>query len=293
MIVTGCGGSGEEPPLGQVPTIESSVDVGRLTLPLDPFSDSLALVDLVGRATDHLVQNCMQGYGLSWPRYLQAVDPTRPEHLRRWGINDPAEAVQYGYLPAEVIARRGQPEPPAPSPVTPDADAVAVGRVSEFHGITVPPGGCFGEANRQLSPGKAATVMGDVGLGRRLANEAYEHSLDDSRIKALFKRWSTCMHDAGYRYQRPFDASGDPAWSELDTEQRPTDQEISTATADIECRLQINLVGTWYAVEAAYQTKALNRHRSELEEEAMAIRSLERRARDVLADGVVAKSPGG
>lgn len=282
MTVAGCsGGPPTEPPHGEVPTIRSGKDVAALALPLDPYSDNLAFVDLLERASDHLVQRCMQRYGLTWPRYIPAADAARPEHLRRWGIADPDEAARFGYLPAELIASRGQ-RPPTPPPISPDAESVALGRVGEFRGVVVPEGGCFGAANRHLNGTSEGQTMEDVGLGRRLANESYEYTLEDSQVKDLFKRWSTCMRKAGYHYDKPFDASGDKAWTRTDQELRPTSRERETAMADVACRLEINLVGNWYAIEVAYQSRALEAHRAALEKESERLRATERRARQVL-----------
>lgn len=111
---------------GPVPVIRSSADVGELTLPLDPFMDNLAFIDLIERATDVLVQQCMRRFGLTYPAYLPADNPNRPEHLRRWGIADPAEARQYGYVPPYI---HDMSETPPAGPVSQEADDVAVGRV--------------------------------------------------------------------------------------------------------------------------------------------------------------------
>lgn len=284
MSLLGCMGMDcigeDEPRLGAVPVVRNEADVRRLALPLDPYMDNLAFVDLVERASDVLVQECMGRYQLTWPRYLPAGDPDRPEHLRRWGITDADEAAQHGYLSQAVIAARD--DPPSPS-VSADAVAVAVGRVREFNGLAVPEGGCFGKANRRMSGSEGPGTRTDVGIGRRLSNEAYGYTLRDSRMKRLFARWSDCMKREGLHYERPWDASGDPAWSEVDTDRRPTADEVATARVDIKCRLELNLVGTWYAVDVGYQTRALNENREQLEHARDLLLATERRAREVLS----------
>lgn len=282
MILAGCSGTGDSskpPPIGNIPVIRGSADVAKLTLPLDPYTDNLAFIDLIERATDALVQKCMRRFGLTYPAYLPADNPNRPEHLRRWGIADPDEARQYGYVPSHVLRMK---EVPPPGPVSREADDVAAGRVTEYRGQAVPDRGCFGEAADILSGGRSPGVIGDVALPRRLANESYEYAVKDSRVTAAYKQWATCMRVAGFGYRSPMDASENPEWTDLDLRSRPTKKEIETATADAHCRVKVNLVGIMYAVESAYQQRALDKHRAEVEREGAQLRAMEQEARVIL-----------
>lgn len=281
-MVSGCSGllTQGEPELGAVPVIRGNEDLGQLRLPLDPYMDDLAFIDLTERAADVLAQRCMRRFGLEYPRYRPAKHPDRPEHLRRWGVADPAEVARNGYVPQEALDL--EPEPETPS-VSPDADAVAAGLVSEYHGLAVPDGGCFGEAADILAGEPALRIQSDAPLPRRLSNESYEHALNDSRVKEAFKGWRKCMQAAGFRYRMPTDASGDSAWNGPLNE-RPTQQELATAKADIACRLEINLVGIMAAVDAAYQQRALETNREAVERAGARLRAMEARAREVLGE---------
>ena len=53
----------------------------------------------------------------------------------------------------------------------------------------------------------------------------------------------------GYHYATPYDASGDQQWNTP----APSAKELLTASTNVACKAQTNLVGTWYAVEAALQ----------------------------------------
>lgn len=90
------------------------------------------------------------------------------------------------------------------------------------------------------------------------------------------------MKSAGFTYRNPLDASGDPEWSDLDVRSRPTKKEIETATADANCRVEVNLVGIMYAVESAYQQRALEEYRTEVEREGARLRAMEEKAREIL-----------
>ncbi len=91
------------------------------------------------------------------------------------------------------------------------------------------------------------------------------------------------MQAAGFRYRMPTDASGDSAWNGPLNE-RPTQQELATAKADIACRLEINLVGIMAAVDAAYQQRALETNREAVERAGARLRAMEARAREVLGE---------
>jgi hypothetical protein len=135
-----------------------------------------------------------------------------------------------------------------------------------------------------LSGGKSRGSIGGVPLARRLANESYEHAMHDPRVKKASRRWAACMRAAGYRYRFPLEANENPAWTELDLRNRPTEDEITTATADADCRVRVNLVGIMYAVERAYQQRALDRHRADVEAAGARLDAMVQRAREVLGE---------
>jgi hypothetical protein len=53
----------------------------------------------------------------------------------------------------------------------------------------------------------------------------------------------------------------DPRWSSNDSA-GPSKPEIATATADVTCKDNSGLVGTWHAADVQYQTRAVEQHSS-------------------------------
>lgn len=70
------------------------------------------------------------------------------------------------------------------------------------------------------------------------------------------------MHDKGFDYSTPANAIGDPRFQSAAT---VSALEISTAKADVTCKMHVNLVGVWSAVETAYQVRLINQNRAALD----------------------------
>ncbi|MFI9307187.1 hypothetical protein [Streptomyces triculaminicus] len=189
----------------------------------------------------------------------------------RYGITNAREASVHGFAPpgsprtqtsrredppltAEMTLVLGGTDEPGVMPGSQDAKGG-----QRVNGQTVPDGGCFGEAMDSL---KARNKWGggDAPLARRIAAESFEHSRQDQRVTAAFTRWSQCMRDRGFTYADPLAAGDDPAWKTP----TPSARERTAATATAECKRTHNVVGIWWTVEAAYQLREINRHRSEL-----------------------------
>ena len=119
----------------------------------------------------------------------------------------------------------------------------ATGDLRDADGDKLPQGGCIGEADWTLG-GAQPPAPADV-------LDVYKSAESDSRVQDAWKSWSTCMKDAGYDYKSPWEPNN-AKWPE-----QVSQKEIDTAVDDVKCRQSTNLVGTWMAVEAAYQRKAL------------------------------------
>jgi hypothetical protein len=65
------------------------------------------------------------------------------------------------------------------------------------------------------------------------------------------------MAEAGFRYADPLAVAADPAFSA-----RIDQHQLDVAVADIGCKSSTNLVGTWFTVESAYQTRAIRANRA-------------------------------
>ncbi len=256
------GQNGAEPPLVAVPANLTYTD---MVLPLDAYLPSAQTQALWQQAGEVLTRDCMRRYGLDWPS-RPAVVSARPRHDRRYGIADLRQAQAYGYrVPVEPDAKAEPAEAsepgvsaavPRPVQLTEDQRAVAEGRVKSLHGIAVPEGGCLELAQRALTAG--APDVGSAASGTALPLEL-EGGLTgrierDSRLRKVWADWSACMAARGFRYRDPWAANDDPRWSGATA----PDLEIATATADVYCRQETNLIGVWYAVEAAYQEQVIS-----------------------------------
>ncbi|MEV7028097.1 hypothetical protein AB0O00_39010, partial [Kitasatospora sp. NPDC093558] len=135
----------------------------------------------------------------------------------------------------------------------------APGSAAEFQGKGLPPGGCIGAAQKELTSHGGTGRDADVAVG--VNYEGFERSTADPRVKAVFQDWSHCMGERGYTYATPGDALKDSRWPATTT---PSAEEIATATADVECKARTNVVGVWFTVETAYENELIRQHLSEL-----------------------------
>jgi hypothetical protein len=91
------------------------------------------------------------------------------------------------------------------------------------------------------------------------------------------------MRRAGFSYRTPWDANDDPRWwVDQDT---ASDPEIATATADVGCREDANLVGLWYAVETAHQTRLIEENSEQLRALEQYLAVYRRNVAEVVAGG--------
>ncbi|MFF4345063.1 hypothetical protein ACFY00_34735 [Kitasatospora sp. NPDC001540] len=205
-----------------------------------------------------LIASCVKRFGLD---YSPAKTSEKPDPMaRRYDLTDARSAAARGYH------REGDPVAggtgPSPRELPPDVQAVlgngraapggpsAAPRPSTtaVNGTAVPEGGCFGEADDALTAGGG--VIQDQPLADEINGRDYEKSLADSRVRDVFRRWSECMGKKGHPYGTPIDAVSDERWRTAS----PSEVEIATATADVDCKQQTDLVGVWFTVESEYQS---------------------------------------
>ena len=240
-----------EPELGVLPRIESYDDV---VFPLDsyhmPPEQRIALV----RADDTLVRDCMRRYGFDFELPVRTIEP-KLEKNRIIGLVDADEAAQFGYKPAWFAeysrrvdnAKSKQAEWPAEM-----MNVLNGNGPSKVNGVAVPEGGCNEEARRRLDRNMVESAE-DENFVLRLEWISGELTQHDSRLKAAFANWRDCMHEAGYNYDDPWQANGDPAFAE----EQVSAHEIAVATTDVACRNKHNVNGIWVAVRSAYQHKLI------------------------------------
>ncbi|MFJ4670615.1 hypothetical protein [Kitasatospora purpeofusca] len=253
----------EPPPIGDVPRL-SRVD--DRTLPIEAYLLSGEQFRQLDTAQGVLVTRCVQGFGLDY----SAPTPTAPATTQTSHRYDPVEISDVstnGYHSPDPD--RGKKPGAAPS-VSPDVTTVlgaglgpdgraAPGTATEYRGKKLPSGGCIADAQRQLTARGGTGRDADVAVG--VNYEGFERSRQDPRVVAVFQDWSRCMAERGYSYGTPGDALKDPRWGATAT---PSAEEIATATADVECKARVNVVGVWFTVESAYEQELIRLKQPEL-----------------------------
>ncbi|MFD9336235.1 hypothetical protein ACFWBF_17755 [Streptomyces sp. NPDC060028] len=101
----------------------------------------------------------------------------------------------------------------------------------------------------------------DAELLRGLDFESFELGRRDPRTTRVIDAWAACMEASGATHAAGPDEKP-PALrgSQADAE------EIRTALADVACKENTGLVGTWAGVEAAYQQDLLRQHGTEIKD---------------------------
>ncbi|MFH9355578.1 hypothetical protein [Kitasatospora sp. NPDC017646] len=279
-LLAGCAGPSRQaaaphpaaavPTLADIPGTPSAAvpsaaptDLSALRLPIEQYVLTPAENAQLNHATWVLAADCVQHHGITFqtPAALTHLR-SGSEVPRRYGPADPAAAAKDGYH----------------NPAAPDGDKTPTDnlaslsidqRTTVFH--------CQQDAQTKLGGG---ATYGSSPIGEQINSRSYLKAAADDRVKAAFTAWSGCMKAAGYDYASPMDAYNDPHWSASPTADQ---QEIATAQADIACKRQTNLIGIWYAVDAAYQQQQIQAHQAELDRDRTAEQQQLSAARQVLA----------
>ncbi|MFF3306172.1 hypothetical protein [Streptomyces sp. NPDC002952] len=250
----GDGGPGR-PAVETTPTV---LDPARLQLPLERYQfDDKEWVRL-NRAQNLLAVACMKRYGIEYrPPAERRAAVVRSRTERRYGLADARLARASGYHLPDAT-RTAPPSPPRLSatqltvlagPAPGSAQARDRERLT-YRGAAVPDGGCMGEARRTLA-GKGQ--LGDPDVVRRIDSDSVLKASKDPRVRRAFRSWAACMRDKGHDYRDPWQAINDKAFSGT----RVSDREKTVARDDVSCKRRTNVVGVWYAVDAAYQKQIL------------------------------------
>ncbi|MEV5510120.1 hypothetical protein [Streptomyces orinoci] len=248
-------------PSAAVPSA-APTDLSTLRLPIEKYVLTPAENAQLNHATWVLAADCIQHHGITFPTPAALTNlRSGSEVPRRYGPADPAAAAKDGYH----------------NPAAPDGGKVPTDNLPSLpvdQRTTV--FNCRRAAQTQLTGG---APFGSSPIGEQINSRSYIKSADDNRVKAAFTAWSACMKTAGYSYASPMDAYNDPRWRGSPT---AGPQEIATAQADIACKRQTNLIGTWYAVDAAYQQQQIQAHQAELDRDRTAERQQLAAARKAL-----------
>jgi hypothetical protein len=255
VLAAGCDAR-QEPSESGWPTLHGGAD---LRLPLDAYQLAPHQWKQVSRAHRVLVAMCMRRFGITSPEPVDVSNTPRTANERRYGITDAALAAVAGYgLSADGPSTRptrvtsGSADPTTLAVLAGDGEPVVRGQL-------VPAGGCYGEARRRLNT--AAPHVPDIFLAGRLARESLAESERDIRVSTVLREWSACMRTRGFDYSSPPKAAADPRFAGP-----PSALEVNTATADIACKRQTNVVGVWFTVEAQLQRQTVSTNRPALDE---------------------------
>lgn len=264
-------GAGPEPQLGPISAVQ---DASTIVLPLDSYEYAFDDLD-VHRAAWLLTGRCVARFGGEYTITEESLEaslaPLDNINEGRYGLLDPQLAASHGYnVPnlgpdaadgadigwdpseTEFLLVRGRPEGLATTSAVPRPTVPL-----DIEGNPLPEGGCSGEADRLLDEG-APLPPTNTELLNKLTGESYQRSESDSRVRDAMSEWSDCMRRSGFEYRSIWEPN-DADWPEP-----AGDEEIATAVADVACKLEVNLVGIWLAVEAAYQNQLIEQHAEEL-----------------------------
>ncbi|HEV2779618.1 MAG TPA: hypothetical protein VGX25_09475 [Actinophytocola sp.] len=240
-----------EPAIGTIPTLLASVD---LRLPVQDYLMTEQQAARFAKARVALIQQCMKRFGIDYvvPDLPSGYGP-RSLTDRRYGVTDAELVRRYGYgLGERDPALRPKPVKPD---IGPDGESALFGDgPTVVRGIGVPDGGCAGEADRGLD--RTVPSGADPQLGNNLQFQSFEASKKDSRVRAVFTAWSSCMAESGYHYRDPLASVADPRFSGREV----TQEQIDVAEADVRCKGKSNLIGIWFTVESAYQKREIDRN---------------------------------
>ncbi|WP_307523077.1 hypothetical protein [Streptomyces umbrinus] len=244
-----------------------------LKLPIGDYSFTPQQMYVISKAERNLTGSCMRKYDLTY-RAKSSNSPAEyiPGTNRRYGVLNPDVVSEYGYhFPEsaavsgidlsedEILALNGRPEGNA-----------------EVNGVKVPIGGCLGYAKGALR-GKFTYGKG-AEAARSIASGSFEESLSSPKVVAATSAWSDCMKRSGLSYSTPLQALGAPE----NSRSKITKREISVAKADVDCKLQTDLVKIWSNQESDIQRVMIKKDRKDLDLLSEAHRKILAEARSVL-----------
>ncbi|MCT9074990.1 hypothetical protein [Streptomyces fulvoviolaceus] len=265
----GSDGSGEsaEPTVTSTPTMLRTADV---SFPMDAYEATAEQQVTLARAQGVLTSRCMARLGFTYQAPERPVSSASGSNARVFGLVDPDTAARYGYLnpgtanapvraatgsltEAEQLALSGEDDlDPADVPANLEEAEKSGGSDVTFNGERVPVGGCVRESYLKLYARKANEV--DILFVFNLKSDAESKAREDSRVRAVDKRWSSCMAKAGYELTGPVNAVKELGLTESDLS---SPRAVTAAKADVACKQRVNLVGVRYAVTTAYQRRLI------------------------------------
>jgi hypothetical protein len=248
------------PSLGAIPVVRDGTPIA---MPLDGVMTSLADIALLDKARELNSADCMHALGFTGWTSATLSGPADVKDRDVLDYLSPSDAAQSGYR--VTFSDRSDGTHPATqgsgAPGSPDAvRAYLGGEARTAAGRAVPEGGCEAAGDAKLR-GSTLDLPVDP---RRLAAQAIAAAMRDSRMQAVFAGWSSCMAKRGLHYGTPLSAQNDPRWGRRIAVTVAGAEEKAVAAADAACQQETNLVGTYKALEIAYQQELLTPNQSKL-----------------------------
>jgi hypothetical protein len=243
----------------QVTGIPTVADSASLVYPVDAYLLTHDQSIEFDQATNLLEDRCMAQFGFDYTAPPPNILPgavTDSNAPRRYGVSDAAQVARLGYHPPASALVPKKPDISAAGLMLLTGNAAtdaspSATAPSRYADRPFPTGGCIGQARAQLTA-KGGSANADP-VAEQINDQSLALSEREPQVLAVVAQWSQCMARHGYHYATPYDASNDQQWNTPE----PSAKELQTAGADVACKTQTNLVGTWYAVEAALQRQMI------------------------------------
>ncbi|MEV0236088.1 hypothetical protein [Nonomuraea sp. NPDC050786] len=256
-------GSEGEPALGAIPKIKDATPV---PMPLDSVLTPMNDIKLIDQARDVAAAACMNALGFkTWTAgTIRTWDAREYREHDFFDYIDPAVAAESGYpRQADVKAVSSTFAGTKHEPTAEERKAYEGGASQTADGKPIPAGGCAGQADEKLY-GQQKKLPADP---RALAVASRSRALGDSRVRAALVSWQSCMQKAGVTaYQHPITAQNDPKWKSRTQGTPASDEEKRIAALDAKCQDEVNLVGVYKAVRAAYEQRLMEENKSKFAE---------------------------
>ena len=275
VLLAGCTSPGSlspattvEPELGDVPVITTPE---QISMPIYEFMPSVDQTVAIMFRSQDLVNDCLAAAGSSLQVLIEdmhgdvyhltpATTASVTQYVTLERNDDKVRNALWGFFDTSSVATNGY-DRPADSP-----------RIASTNGGDDPDAvSCLARVGA-ITPGGIAMEPFDFGL---LPDGGPPLPSGDSRFVDAEAQWSSCLAAKGFTYATPIEAEGYLQTVQIDTitaktadDQAKVATEESTekalAVADVQCKLQTNLVGIGVAVQSAYEQRYIDTHRDQL-----------------------------
>ncbi|MFE3143136.1 hypothetical protein [Streptomyces scopuliridis] len=112
---------------------------------------------------------------------------------------------------------------------------------------------CREKANDELT----RNARGKFAHFEDLKSKAHDDALRMPNVRQRMAEWSACMEESGYSYATPKEAYS--KWNSEDAKES-SENEVSTARADVKCKDETKLVSVWFSAERMEEEKQERKH---------------------------------